>query len=297
VTAEALTLQHAGDHWACTFTAMASTCEVLVDSPASLEARRIAQIAATEAWRVEQKFSRYRTGNIVHAINTANGRSVTADEETARLIDFAASLTQASEGGFDITSGVLRKIWKFDGGTELPDPAQIESLRLNIGWHRVRWASPQLTMPPGMQIDLGGIGKEYAVDRAAQLIANAHPACGFLVNFGGDLVIGGQRSDDKPWIVGIESTQRPGAPVQTLPLRTGALATSGDARRYLVSNGKRYSHILDARTGWPVESAPHSVTVLARTCTEAGSASTLASLRGSAAGAFLESLGHRYWLQ
>jgi thiamine biosynthesis lipoprotein len=144
-----------------------------------------------------------------------------------------------------------------------------------------------------MEIDLGGIGKEYAVDRAGARARVIWPRA--LLNFGGDLIAFGTGIDSNAWTVGIEGVSVTGLPVARIRLTLGALATSGDARRYLIKNGKRYGHILDPRTGWPVENAPRSVTVAAPSCTHAGMLATLAMLHGTEAEAFLESEGADYW--
>jgi len=297
VTASSTSLRRTDDHWVGGFTAMACPCEVLVDDCTEAEAAAIVQLASQEAWRVERKFSRYRHDSVVHEINASDGRGIDVDEETARLLDFGAQLTRASEGAFDLTSGVLRKAWTFDGGNAVPAPETVTALLAHVGWHRVRWERPRLTLEPGMQIDFGGIGKEYAVDRALQLVAQSHPGVGVVVNFGGDLAIGGHRRADRAWRVGIESASAAGRAARTVALDAGALATSGDSRRFVVKDGTRYSHILDARTGWPVKDAPRSVTVHAGTCTEAGTWSTLASLKGAQARQLLEGSGKTFWLQ
>ena len=276
---------------------MACPCEVLIDSDSELLARRVADTVAHGAWRVEHKFSRYRSDNIVHEINQSGGRSVIVDDETAHLLNFAATLTQLSEGRFDITSGVLRRVWTFDGGDRVPSQAQIDEVLRLVGWHRVEWRKPVLKLEPGMQIDFGGIGKEYAVDLAAGDIETIAPQLSCLVNFGGDVVVRNVRRDAQPWRVGIESAAQAGAAVRIVNLTRGALATSGDARRFVLSEGRRYSHILDAKTGWPVRGAPRSITVAADSCTQAGSLTTLAMLQGEGAEDFLRQSGARYWLQ
>ena len=171
---------------------MASPCEVLLDTDDREHALSLAEPARDEALRIEGKFSRYLDGNVVHEINHANGRTVTVDEETAGLLDYAAACHESSGGLFDITSGVLRRVWTFDGGNRVPDDAAIREALRHVGWTRVRWSAPELTLPGGMEIDLGGIGKEYAVDRAAGILA-ARARCAFLVNFGGDLFASGAR--------------------------------------------------------------------------------------------------------
>ena len=152
-------------------------------------------------------------------------------------------------------------------------------------------------MQPQMQIDFGGIGKEYAVDAATGLIENEFGDISCLVNFGGDVAVRHPRKDGAAWRVGIEAAAAPGSALGLVALRQGGLATSGDSRRFVLANGKRYSHILDARTGWPVADAARSVTVAASTCTQAGALSTLAILQGADARPFLESEGVRFWLQ
>jgi thiamine biosynthesis lipoprotein len=272
---------------------MASPCEVHLAGAERATAERVLALVAGEAARIEAKYSRYRAGNVVHAINTAAGRPVDVDEETARLLDYAGQLFDLSDGRFDVTSGVLRKAWTFDGSDRVPSRADVEALLTNIGWRKVQWRAPQITLRAGMQLDFGGIGKEYAVDCAAALAAPVWSSC--LINFGGDLRALGPGPDGRPWRVGVEALADPARADKQIELERGALATSGDARRFLLKNGKRYGHILDPRTGWPVEGAPRSVTVAAPSCTQAGMLATFALLHGAAAEAFLKAQKVRYW--
>jgi thiamine biosynthesis lipoprotein len=272
---------------------MASPCEVLLDSASETTARPVVEAVAAEAWRIEDKFSRFRDDNIVHRINTSAGEPVEVDEETARLLDFATALHGLSDGRFDITSGALHEVWVFDGSDRIPEPDAVVAVLDRVGWGRVDWRSPVLALGKGMAIDLGGIGKEYAVDRCVAVLAAATGAPG-LVNFGGDLAVTGPPASRSAWKVGVEGPWAD-SPDRLLDLRQGGLATSGDARRFLLRGGIRYSHILDPATGWPVGDAPHSITVAADTCTQAGMLSTLAILKGPEAEAFLEAQGVRFW--
>ena len=284
-------LERTADHLVGRFTAMASPCEVLVDGDDEGRAGLALRLAEAEAQRIERAFSRYRAGNIVDRINRARGRPVAVDQETALLIDYAAACHASSDGRFDITSGVLRRVWRFDGSDRVPDAEAVRAVLQLVGWHRVTWRDRTLAMPAGMEIDFGGIGKEYAVDRAASLIAAAIPDP-FLVNFGGDLFASGPRRNGRAWGVGLDDPDRTGeAAIERIDLPRGGLATSGDARRFVLHQGRRLGHILDPRTGWPVEGAPRSVTVVAATCVEAGTLSTLACLEGPNAAAFLEQQG------
>lgn len=269
---------------------MGGPCELLIETRRHAEAQQATDIASAEVWRIEQKFSRYVSGNIIDQINRYTERPVRLDSETAGLIDFAHVLHELSEGLFDITSGVLRRAWTFDGSSNVPRRDAVAALLPLVGLEKISWQAPYLKLPDGMQIDLGGIGKEYAVDRVAGMLrADISSSC--LVNFGGDLAVSQSRRDQNSWRVGVAGSQK------RIALMQGALATSGDAHRFLLCKGRRYSHILNPRTGWPVDHAPHSITVLGDSCTQAGMLSTLAMLKGAGAEAFLDAEGVTYWCE
>jgi thiamine biosynthesis lipoprotein len=282
-------------HFEARFVAMGSPCEVLLESNSESNAAAVAGSVSTEAWRIEDKFSRYLPDNIVHRINNSGGAPVEVDDETANLIDFAATLYEMSDGRFDITSGVLREAWNFDGSDNVPADSEVDRILERVGWSRVKWNRPELILAAGMQIDLGGIAKEYAVDKAASAAAaETDDAC--LVNFGGDLVATKAPTRSKGWQVGIDALdQAQGLPQKLIRLQNGGLATSGDARRFLLKDGIRYGHILDPTTGWPVQYAPRSITVAADTCTQAGMLATLAMLEGKGAETFLADQDCKYW--
>ncbi len=275
------------------FRAMACPCVVLVDTPDAELGHRIGRIVREEALRIEAKFSRYRP-SVVTSINEAAGRDTEVDPETADLIDYAVSCYQLSDGKFDITSGALRRVWRFDGASNAPTPEQVAAVRATVGWHRVLWERPRLRLQPGMELDLGGVGKEYAVDRAL-LLAMQQTQAPLLVNFGGDLRISGPRRSGEGWYVAIEDAERSGVGAGVIEFRHGAIATSGDTYRYVMAGDVRYGHVLDATTGMPVQGAPRSVTVHADTCTEAGLFAKLALLCGAGAEEFLRTQGVRAW--
>jgi thiamine biosynthesis lipoprotein len=286
--------ERAGNVLAIQFSAMAGPCELLLHTADRNFGLELGRGAAAEAWRIEAKYSRYRPDSVISRIHDQRGAAVRLDEESAALIDFAAQCFELSDGLFDITSGVLRRAWKFDGSDRLPDVNAVQSLLPLVGFDKLTWCAPFLTLPVGMELDLGGIGKEYAVDRAYDLLVSRCPVP-FLVNFGGDLRAS-RPLPQGPWQVGIE---RPGADASAamiLEVEYGALATSGDSHRFLFKDGVRYGHVLDPRTGWPVQGAPRSVTVAASSCTEAGLLSTVAMLKGSRARHFLDEQEVRYWL-
>ncbi len=285
------TLEYQNNLWVGRFSAMASPCELLMETPDKSLASQLLSIAEREAKRVEKKFSRYRNDNIISKINHAAGQPTQVDAETALLLSYADQCYQLSSGRFDITSGVLRELWRFDGSSNIPSTDAVQALLARVGWGKVNWSNPIFTMEKGMEIDLGGIAKEYAVDRTA-LLLQPHISGGVLINFGGDLCALGSRSDDRAWEVAIENPESHAEQVLSLvSLKSGAVATSGDARRYLLKDGVRYGHILNPVTGWPVPGAPRSVTTIASTCMEAGMLSTFAILEGEGAEAFLKQQG------
>ena len=277
------------------FIAMASPCEVLIETDDSQLASEITAIVAGEAWRIEQKFSRYRKDNILYKIHHANGKKIKVDEELSLLLNFSQQCYELSDGLFDITSGVLRRIWTFDGSDNIPTDKQCKALLKKIGWYKVNWQPPYITLPSGMEIDLGGVGKEYAVDKAGQLAASATDLP-VLINFGGDLFATKHPLSRESWQVGIESIGGTDKSA-IINITSGGIATSGDANRYLERNGKRYSHVLNPKTARSVTDSPRSVTVASPNCIEAGFLSTLAMLQGKEAESFLQAQGVLFWIQ
>jgi len=281
-------------HWLGTFEAMASPCEILMDIDDTLLANKLLGLAEQEAKRIEQKFSRYRDDNIIYQINNSHGELVKLDDETTKLIDYADQCYQLSDGKFDVTSGVLRQVWKFDGSDNIPSKKSINAIIANVGWDKVTCESPYLTLPEHMEIDLGGVGKEYAVDRTAQILMQ-HTSASLLINFGGDLYVTGRRSNGQCWAIAVDDPNSTGENnVGSIELEKGAIATSGDARRFLIKEGIRYSHILNPKTGWPIPNAPRSVTVIGNTCLDAGMLATFAMLQGDKADEFLKEQGVQY---
>lgn len=296
-TAEpAVTIQQQDGFILGTFDAMASPCEILIETDNKQLARQLTQLACNEAKRIEYKYSRYRADSVISAINSSHGEPMAIDDETWRLLSFANTCYQLSEGMFDITSGILGKAWHFDGSDRLPSQSDIDALLTLIGWQRVELAAEYVTLPAGMQLDVGGIGKEYAVDRVAALVSEQAPEVSVVVNFGGDIRVTRRRINDQPWYIGIENPLKAEQGDTLVKIFQGGLATSGDARRYLLHEGKRYSHILNPKTGCPVDEPPRSVTVAADSCTQAGLLATLAMLQGKGAEDFLASQGLTHWV-
>ncbi|MBS0484164.1 MAG: FAD:protein FMN transferase [Proteobacteria bacterium] len=244
-----------------------------------------------DVYRLEAKYSRYRADSFLSDINrvAAQSGSIPVDDETAGLLDYAATCYQQSDGLFDITSGILRRAWNFKSG-EVPPQETIRALLEKIGWHKIRWQRPVLAFTvAGMEIDLGGVVKEYAVDRAAALCRDAGIEHG-LINLGGDIKIIGPHGDGSPWRIAIRHPRIPGGILHTLLLHSGALASSGDYERCITVNGIRYGHVLNPKTGWPVNYMA-AVSVIGEFCVVAGSASTIGMLKGEDGPQWLSELG------
>ena len=288
------TLTKRPDGFAIHFFAMASECEVIIETSKKSLAKKLGQIVSDEVWRIQDKYSRYDPKSICSKINKSKGQAIKLDNETYLLLNFADTCYQLSDGLFDITSGVLRKIWRFDCSDKIPSQTQINALLPYIGWSKVIFDKETIVLPENMEIDLGGIGKEYAVDRCiilAQKLTNKP----VLINLGGDLAATSSRKNNQAWHVGVEHPGLLEKQHMIVSLHKGAIATSGDAKRYLLKGDVRYSHILNAKTGWPIENAPRSITVTAPQCIQAGILATLSSMQGENAEDYLEEQGIKFW--
>ena len=276
---------------------MASEHELQLWAPDPALAERAAHAAIADVRRIESKYTRYRDDSLTAAINrAAGGAAVAIDEETAALLRYADRCHRLSGGRFDLTSGVLRRVWDFRSqAPRVPSHAEIEMLRALIGWDRVEWSDRAVRLPrAGMELDFGGIGKEYAADRAAA-ICRDHGITHALVNLGGDVRALGTHPDGTPWRIAIRHPRAPDAAIATAMLADGALATSGDYERYFDAGGRRYCHILDALTGMPVTHF-QSVSVAAPLAVLAGSYATIAMLLGRPAQTMLDANALRYWI-
>ena len=273
---------------------MGCDCEVHIAGNVSEDhARNAAHAAIAEVQRIEAKYSRYRAESVVTQINASAGKNtaVPVDDETADLLAYADQMYWTSDGLFDITSGVLSRAWDFRAG-RMPGHEALHSLRQCVGWtltmlERAPGHSSFELLRPGMEIDLGGFGKEYAADRAAVLLQERSVHHGF-VNLGGDIRIVGPRPDGSAWQMAVRHPRDEDRPLAMIALPSGALATSGDYERYFVGpDGERYCHVLNPHTGWPVR-AWRSISVVAPLCLAAGTLCTIAMLKGDDALHFLE---------
>ena len=269
------------------FRAMATQCEVQYTAPGG-NAQASAFEKAAEGWvhAFEAKYSRFQPGSIVSRINDASGREwVPVDAETEGLLSMCDTLHFMTRGILDPSALPLIRIWNWKATPPvIPDRAAIaEALRL-VGWSKVRREPGKVFLPEkGMALDFGGFGKEYAVDIVA-LIAKDHGIVDSPVDFGHDLRATGAPPGKPAWHIGLEDPKSPGKTWASVGLRNKSIASSGDYIRSFLIDGKRYGHIIDPRTGWPVANGCTQSTVIADTCLQAGMLSTSAFISGVTAG-------------
>lgn len=266
---------------------MGSPCQLRLPAMSQTQAVQRAAPLMAEAKRLEATYSRYLPSSLLSGINQAAGaQPVQVDAETAQLFNYAHTLYEQSEGLFDITSGVLRRAWDFQT-PKLPSFETLNPLLSLVGWPKVQWQAPHIFLPlAGMQLDLGGLVKEYAADALAKCALQQGIQQG-LVELGGDIRVVGEGD----WPVGVRNPQEPSRALLHLRIQRGGFASSGDYARSFILNGQRYSHILNPLTGWPVQT-PASVSVIADNCLLAGSVTTVAMLKGEAGClAWLEDIG------
>lgn len=279
---------------------MGSPCDIRLYVEHAAQAARAVAAACEEINRLEEKYSRFKHGNLFYQVNqaAAAGSDIIVDDEFASLLNFADTCYQQSNGLFDVTSGVLRKAWKFTMEAletqDLPSDSDLQQLRNQMGWqyvrctqiaehqHRVSFARA------GMELDFGGIVKEYAVDRAAAICAE-HGIQHGMVDMGGDIHVIGPHPEGDPWTVHIRHPRVANEHFATIKLYQGGLASSGDYERCVMIAGERYCHILSPHTAHPVRGMA-SVSVVAPQCVLAGSACTIAMLKEFAAPEWLEQL-------
>jgi len=276
------------------FKAMACACEIVIAAINANEAENAMRLAVEEVQRIEKKYTRYKPSSIISRINAAAGKdAIDCDEETLTLLNYADILYQESDGLFDITSGVLRRAWDFKIA-KLPDHDDIKALLELISWPDVERDNDTIRLPKeGMEIDFGGFGKEYATDRAITILSDNGIQSAY-VNLGGDLRTIGPKPTGEEWVMGIVDPRKKGELIASIPIATGALATSGDYEKYFELNGQRYSHLLSPQTGQPVNYW-RSISIIAPLSITAGSYSTIAMLKEADGLAWLDSLGMAYF--
>jgi thiamine biosynthesis lipoprotein len=264
------------------FQALGTVCRLTLAGPPEAQ-RLFVEQAVTWVAGFEAKYSRFLPDSLISRINRAAGTSwVDLDPEAERLFALCHELHFLSRGTLDPTVLPLLQVWNWKASPpQLPSDDAVRQAMEHVGWKRVQRTPGRIFLPmAGMGLDLGGMGKEFAVDQVC-LIARQAGLTGALIDFGADIRVTGLPPDGRPgWHVGLEDPASPGRAWRGLAVREAAVATSGDYLRRFEINGVRYSHILDPRTGRPATSGVRAVSVVAPSCTQAGLLSTAALILG-----------------
>ncbi|MEZ5325110.1 MAG: FAD:protein FMN transferase [Verrucomicrobiales bacterium] len=272
----------------CEFRALGSECGFYFHSRDEDQAYEFRRAALDWLSGFEARFSRFLPDSIVSAINAraGTGEWIGIDRDMESLLDLCEDWNFRTGGAFDATSLPLSRLWNWKASRDqLPTPEEIASARQRMGWKDVIREPGRIRLDrPGMELDLGGVGKEYAADSLRTLgIQVGLPD--FMISLGGDITVHGTPQEGGDWEIGLEDPEQTDDTHSDICLPSGmAVATSGDYRRCFNFNGVRYGHILDCRTGMPVTHGTCAVSVVAKHCTLAGLASTSAMILGGTEG-------------
>ena len=267
--------------------ALGTRCEVQYAATSETQAKAFEVAAVGWVAAFEAKYSRFRPDRLLSRINAAAGHApVAIDVEMEQLLALCDRLHFMTQGVLDPTTLPLLRLWDYKAANpRLPTESEIAAARRLVGWKKVQRTPGHVFLPePGMALDFGGFGKEWAVDIVAQ-IARDHGIAAALVDFGHDLRAVGLPPGRPAWHIGLEDPANPGAVKGSLALTRGqGVASSGDYLRRVIINGVRYGHIVDPRSGRPVANGCLQVTIIAPSCLQAGVLSTAAFVLGVTAG-------------
>ncbi len=268
------------------FRAMSTLCRVNCHGVPATVARDLQRDIVVWVAQFEARYSRFIPDSLIGRINAAAGEHwVETDPETDRLFGLCQELFFFTRGSFDPTALPLIKLWNWkQRPLSLPSDDAIQAARELVGWNKIQRRPGGIFLPrAGMALDLGGVGKEYAVDCVMNL-AIERGVPNVLVDFGQDVRVRGHAPDKKFWWIGLEDAKQPGKCWAGVAVTDHAVATSGDYLRNFVINDRRYGHILDPRTGYPAFNDCRAVSVIAPSCTIAGLLSTSACILGAKEG-------------
>ena len=271
-----------GEFHQLAFHAMSTACRVNFRAASAAQARALQdEVLRWVAW-FEARYSRFIPDSIISRINSAAGEHwVDIDPETEALFNLCNEMAFFTRGVFDPTALPLLRLWNWKAAPSVvPDESAIHAAQELVGWRKINRRPGAMFLPrAGMCLDLGGIGKEYAVDRVLTM-AMQRGVANVLVDFGNDVRVHGEPPERGAWHIGLEDPKAPGRCWTGVAVTDHAVATSGDYIRHFLHQGRRYGHIIDPRTGYPVNNGTLSVSVIAPHCTFAGILSTAVFVLG-----------------
>ncbi|MEO7977280.1 FAD:protein FMN transferase [Flavobacterium sp.] len=246
---------------------LGSPFEITVVARDTIEANKYIDLSVSEVKRIENEISDWIPTTLISQVNQNAGiKPVKVTPEVFELVERALKISELTSGAFDISYASMDKIWKFDGSMkEMPTEEAIKKSVAKIGYKKIILDKKEKTIflkESGMKLGLGGIGQGYIADKVEELLFLKGCKSG-IVNVSGDINAWGKQPDGKLWSVGIVNPLNKNKVFATFPLEDSAVETSGSYEKYVVFNGKRYSHIIDPRTGYPA-SGVVSVSVFAK---------------------------------
>lgn len=268
------------------FKALGTDCRVQFSAGSNDQAEAFSKESVQWVANFETKYSRFRNNSLISEINRNAGVAWTEiDTEVESIFAICDDLHFMTQGVLDPTMLPLIHLWDYRRThTQLPSDTEVESVRSLVGWRKVERKPGGVFLPEkGMSLDLGGFGKEYAVDKVAA-IAVGNGLTGCLVDFGRDIHAIGRPPKGPAWHIGLENPEIPGSSWGSLAAINLGIATSGDYRRFFEHSGQRFGHILDPRSGRPVINGILAVTITANSCLEAGVLSTTVFVLGEEEG-------------
>ncbi|HTB85678.1 MAG TPA: FAD:protein FMN transferase [Candidatus Sulfotelmatobacter sp.] len=268
------------------FRAMSSPCQIKVHGVGAPVVRDFFRDAVNWVANFEARYSRFIPDSLIGKINAAAGTHwVDTDPETDRLFQLCHELFFFTRGSFDPSALPLIQLWNWkQQPPRVPDAEAIRAARELVGWNKIQRRPGGIFLPlRGMALDLGGVGKEYAVDNVMNL-ALQRGIQNVLIDFGQDVRARGHAPEKTFWWIGLDDAQTPGKCWAGVALTDQAVATSGDYLRHFVFNGVRYGHILDPRTGYPALNDVRAASIISPSCTIAGLLSTSICILGAKEG-------------
>lgn len=242
---------------------------------------KITDESLERAKEIDHLFSNYKDDSVLAEVNSKSGKqAVTVPYEFIELTQTSINYSRKTGGAFDITVGNLFKLWKESvRKSRPPDPTELQKANECTGYEKIKIDNNKISFLKNcIELDFGAIGKGYVVDEIIR-IARSYGVKNGLINFGGNIYALGTPYDSDAWDVGINDPDHPGKIISNLSLKNYGTATSGDYEKFFEIDGKRYSHIIDPATGFPVEEIS-SVTVIAKSAMEADVYSTAFSVLG-----------------
>ena len=236
---------------------MGVDARIVVYAPDKASAEKACTAAFARIADLDAMMSDYRKDSeLMRLCDKAGGPPVKVSPELFKVFKRAREVSQRSGGVFDITVGPLVQLWRRARKTSvLPTTAEIDAARKLVGWRKVHLDEPTQSvrlMEKGMKLDLGGIAKGYADDEA-QIVLKKNGISRALVEMGGDIVVSGPPPDSRGWTIRVPNAGSNHGPVD-MQFANRAISTSGDTEQFVIIGGKRYSHVVDPRTGWALTS-------------------------------------------